>query len=169
MRMFIERMAAGMVLALFIGLASCAFAGEYAGAPSALGMLPDGVLRDALSQYAPDYDALPRRRQVRAYVNIYKALHDGAEPRLPASDSALLDMAGSAAPGPDPRGSGGDPEYYDPYAPGGWFYDDMPFGALSPFYDDYWGINGVPEQFFHPGPGRARYNSREFGFGPAGR
>lgn len=43
--------------------------------PAALSGISDGLLRDSLALYAPDYDSLPRAAQLTAYANIYRVLY----------------------------------------------------------------------------------------------
>ena len=76
------------VLTLYVS-SNSVFAQEYSSVPATTEQIADDVLRNALVHYSPNYNYLPRSEQVRAYVNIYQALH-GAQPALTSLDSAYL-------------------------------------------------------------------------------
>ncbi|MCC8109338.1 MAG: hypothetical protein LIQ30_09930 [Planctomycetes bacterium] len=77
-------------------------AGEYVLAPKALDEVINPNFRIALGERASDYDRLDRADQVRAFIQVYKSLNNGEDPRLVPDDARYV--AGGAVP-------------YQPYVP----------------------------------------------------
>lgn len=98
--------------------APSADAQEYSTVPSATEQIGDVVLRDALSHYSPNYNYLARSEQIRAYANIYQAVH-GTQPALTSQDSALLSQQVYVVPAePQVYYYNPPPVYYQPSSPG---------------------------------------------------
>lgn len=108
--------------------------------PTAVEQIPDSLLRDALAQYKPNYNHLPRGEQILSYVNIYQTVH-GGQPPLSPQDASLLSWSRQQAYQPPPQ-----TYYYDP----SWDDDsDFFFGDSSFFFGAFFG-GGRPHR---PGPG----------------
>ena len=71
-----------LVLVVVLSSAGILFSGEALSVPQTVAEIEDDVMRYALLDYSPNYDTLSQREKTTAFRNIYKALHDGAEPEL---------------------------------------------------------------------------------------
>lgn len=119
---------AAMALAGYCLLLPEAPAAEaYSSIPASMSQIADPLFRDAMAQYEPNYDSLPRSRQVAAYVNMYKVLNNGQSPAMTPQESAYLYQP---APTPSRRGSRGT-HRYEPWHDPSWdpFWDEV--GILS--------------------------------------
>lgn len=85
----VYRIAACCMLLGILGSAPAFAQQANSAVPSAVGQITDSTLRDALTQYSPNYDFISRADQIRAYVNIYQSLYSTA-PVLTAADNAVL-------------------------------------------------------------------------------
>ncbi len=149
MRVFSNAVLLGF-FALFLSVS--AQAQEYSSVPASTDQISDSVLRDALTQYSPNYNYLIRADQIRAYVNIYQSLH-GVQPPLTADDSAQLTQQPVYVVPAQPQVYyyQNPPVYYQPSRPG------FSFGITI---GDRWGRPGWnrPGQWHRPpphfGPGR---------------
>jgi hypothetical protein len=69
-----------MVLLVVLSSARILFGGEALSVPQTMAEIEDEVMRYALLDYSPNYDNLSQSERITAFRNIYKAVHDGAEP-----------------------------------------------------------------------------------------
>ncbi len=81
-----------LAMVLVVGLGKWGRAQEYSSVPTAIEQIGDSLFRDALAQYAPNYNALPRDAQIAAYANMYRVIHNGQQPALSANEAALLNQ-----------------------------------------------------------------------------
>ncbi len=65
-------------------------AGDYVLAPKALDEVMNPNFRIALGDRAADYDRLDRSEQVRAFIQVYKSLNNGEDPRLVPDDARYV-------------------------------------------------------------------------------
>ncbi len=73
-----------LMFAVVLSSAGILFGGEALSVPQTVAEIEDEVMRYALLDYSPNYDNLSQREKITSFRNIYKALHDGAEPELVA-------------------------------------------------------------------------------------
>ncbi len=76
-----------LMFAVVLSSAGILFGGEALSVPQTAAEIEDEVMRYALLDYSPNYDNLSQGEKTTAFRNIYKALHDGAEPQLVAASS----------------------------------------------------------------------------------
>ncbi|MCC8165284.1 MAG: hypothetical protein LIQ31_03825 [Planctomycetes bacterium] len=90
----LSRLAVAVIVAAVVAAAGSARAGEYVLAPKALDEVINPNFRIALGDRAADYDRLNRADQVRAFIQVYKSLNNGEDPRLLPEDASYVSSGG---------------------------------------------------------------------------